>query len=193
MKNKTILVDVDGVLVHFDMSFKKWMEDRGHLAVNFDMNIDCLKWYGIEDKEVFKLVNEYQSVLSTFSTLPSVEQAESVVKSLSDEGYRFVAITACNNTKKSYKMRWENLVNNFGDVFDDLYCVGFQGDKSKILKKYQPTWWIEGSVRNAELGHDLGHKSLLFDHPRNKDAIDSGKFIRVKDWQMIKELVLNEL
>ena len=49
----------------------------------------------------------------------------------------------------------------------------------------------EDKWENAVLGADLGLRSILIDHPHNRDKHDD-RILRLKTWQEIVEVILSE-
>ena len=106
MKNKTILLDVDSVLLLWREGFIKYMEHRGYDYID-----------GVDDEEHYDLVEHFDNVTIDdilnhiklfndghweFGTLKPVEGSQEALRILDDMGYSFVAISSCS-TKPTFQ------------------------------------------------------------------------------------------
>ena len=85
-----------------------------------------------------------------------------------------------------------NLEKLFGDtVFEEIICLGTGADKDEALAPYRNSecYWVEDKIQNAEVGYNLGLKSILMSHGHNMDY--SGSIPVVKNWAEIYELITN--
>ena len=86
-------------------------------------------------------------------------------------------------------LRVNNLIHLFGNVFDFIDCgLDFKvGKKQYLLDRYsgKDYYWIEDSVDHAESGRKIGLKSIIMDHPYNKEWDGP----RVKNWKQIYEII----
>ncbi len=106
-------------------------------------------------------------------------------------GYSFVVITSCSADPKVVNLRRANLYNVYGDVFDEIHCVGLYKSKIEILQQYDPSFWIEDTPSHAIDGDDNGYKAILLDYIWNQHNVDdSDSFHRCMSWPEIVEDVL---
>jgi len=190
---KKILTDCDGVLLDWETAFHQWMREKGHDKLDvytYDMHIMYPNLGKREAKDQIKTFNES----AWMCCLPTFKDADQGVATLFDNDYRFTVITSLSDDPYAKKLRWQNLDNNFGnDAFDDLICLETGGDKDAALEPYRDSglWWIEDKWENAVLGADLGLRSILIDHPHNRDKHDD-RILRLSTWQEIVEVILND-
>lgn len=167
--NGIILTDVDGVLLNLLPQLRLFLREEKGIIVEAEDWKKGSQLHEIiggdldSDREIFLDFNHSDY----FRSLPAVPKAVEAIKTLKDNGWRFVAITACMTGSKrqcyetTYQNRLENLEAHFGNVFEELHLTSWDRCKSDYLRRYQPTWWLEDSLRHANDGHDIGHKSLL--------------------------------
>lgn len=192
--SKTILTDVDGVLLDYTGSFEDWILNVKFPAETIEESLydfsTIEEWLGITLEESLKLIKEFNQT-QYFSNLPSFEDAQEVVNCMKKEGYNFVAITACDDSEEAYAMRKRNLDKYFPNVFDDIIHTGLHSKEGKkpFLEKYKNAIWVEDTYKHALEGHKLGHKTFLMDGNRNLGINVEDGITRVNSWWDIFENV----
>ena len=79
----------------------------------------------------------------------------------------------------------------FGETaFEKFIFLDTGADKDEVLEQYRGTgyYWIEDKTTNAQVGHDLGLKSLLMEHGHNMDH--PTPFPKVKNWKEVYDLIV---
>ena len=191
---KVILTDADGVLLNWEYAFTCWMEQHGHTQVeNANFLYDIGKRFGLESNNMgHRLVRQFNES-AAIGFLPALRDAVYYVKRLHEEhGYTFRCITSLSLDKNAYKLRKMNLEKLFGETaFEELVCLGTGADKDEALEQYRDSglYWIEDKLSNAQLGLDLGLKSILIEHGFNmEDDIPEG-MQKVVNWKEIYEIL----
>jgi FMN phosphatase YigB (HAD superfamily) len=192
MKNKIILTDADGVLLDWEYAFDVYLRTHGFNKVEggqFKYNIG--KRYGIEPEQGKKLVKIFNESAG-IGFLPPLRDAMYYVKRLHEEhGYVFHCITSLSKDENAQALRTMNLKKLFGETaFEKFIYLDTGADKDEALEPYRNTgyYWIEDKITNAQVGHNLGLKSLLVEHGHNMD--DPTPFPKVKNWKEIYEIIV---
>ena len=195
MKNKIILTDADGVLLDWEYAFDVYLRTHGFNKVEggeFKYNIG--KRYGIDPEQGKKLVKIFNESAS-IGFLPPLRDAMYYVKRLHEEhGYVFHCITSLSKDDAACTLRTMNLKKLFGETaFEKFVYLDTGADKDEALAPYQDTgyYWIEDKITNAEVGYDLGLKSLLVEHGHNMDYNSAG-IQKVKNWREIYEIIVGK-
>jgi len=189
--SKVILTDCDEVLFDWSNPFEDWVRDNypqftPETSLRDHWHVEA--WLGCEIEFSRQLIRDFNGdpdIWPYFEPLPGVE---SVIKQMADEGWKFVAITACAEDTTTYQGRWENLQSYFGQAFDTLHCVGLHSSKKDILARYAPTYWVEDKMKHASDGADVGHKSFLINYKHNANHYDP-RVTRVDNWQEIYDQI----
>lgn len=196
LPSKVILTDVDDALLDWSTPFIQWVRDNASRFTPICENLrDCenietwLNCNYTETRELIAEFNGHPEIWPYFKPLPGAQEA---VKRLVDDGYRFVAITACDQDEWTHTNRWNNLQQAFGGAFDTLHCVGLGGSKYEYLARYRPTYWVEDNWGHAVHGADLDHTSFLLDYKHSRHQSDS-RVHRVSNWSEIADHVLADL
>lgn len=192
MKNKIILTDADGVLLDWEYAFDVYMRQHGFNKVeggNLKYNIGAR--YGIDSdqgKKLIKIFNESAHM----GFLPPLRDAMYYVKRLHEEhGYVFHCITSLSKDENAQELRRMNLKKLFGETaFEKFIFLDTGADKDEVLEQYRGSglWWVEDKIVNAQVGHDLGLKSLLMEHGHNMD--NPVPFPKVKNWKEVYEHIV---
>ena len=194
--NKIILTDADGVLLNWEYAFCTWMEQHGYTQIeNGNHEYDIAKRFGITRDEAIAKVKVFNES-AAIGFLPALRDAMFYVKRLHEEhGYVFRCITSLSLDPNAYKLRKMNLEKLFGETaFEQLVCLDTGAPKDDALVPYKDSglFWIEDKMENAQLGIDLGLKSILVEHGFNmNEAIPKGMF-KATNWKEIYEHITGE-
>jgi hypothetical protein len=193
MTKKIILTDADGVLLDWEYAFDVYLQQHGFNKVEGgQFKYDIGKRYGIEKdqgKKLIKIFNESAHM----GFLPPLRDAMYYVKRLHEEhGYVFHCITSLSKDENAQELRKMNLCKLFGKTaFEKFIFLDTGADKDEVLEQYRDSglWWIEDKITNAEVGHEIGLKSLLVEHGHNMD-FKHPSIPLVKNWKEIYERVV---
>ena len=188
------MTDVDDCLFAWNDAF---MEFANKFYPQYEPVIDAMAHWRIWDK--FSNVSEEQSeeMLLHFNTsakqafMPPKWDSVEYVNRLIEEGWRYIAITSVSDDPDVYKLRKMCLDTLFPGGCIELHCLPLHGEKKDYLKQWQgkPYYWIEDKLKNAIAGHELGFKTILMDHPYNRD-FNHPDIIRVNNWKQIHEILV---
>jgi FMN phosphatase YigB (HAD superfamily) len=190
--NKKIIVDCDGVLLDWAYAFDVWMGENGYQRIpNTNHHYSQSLRYRITDEESFRQIKRFNES-GCVGFIPAFRDSVEYIGKLHRLGWRFEVISCLDKDKYAQKLRQKNLVHLFGDVFDFIDCaLDFtKGKEEYLLDRYEGKeyYWIEDSVNHAESGKRVGLKSILMDHPYNKDW----NGCRVKNWKEVYEIITND-
>ena len=168
------------------------MEQHGHeKQPGFEFIYDIGERYGItkdQGRKLIKLFNESAAI----GFLPPLRDAMYYVKRLHEEhGYRFHCITSLSTDVNAKRLREMNLAKLFGDTaFELVTCLETGADKNEALEPYRDSgcWWIEDKIENAEVGLNLGLRSVIVEHGHNM-SYKNPKIPMVKNWKEIYQII----
>ena len=189
---KILLVDADGVLLNWEYAFAIWMEQHGFTKIaGGEFIYDIGERYNIpqdQGRKLIKMFNESAAI----GFLPPHRDAMYYVKRLHEEhGYVFHCITSLSSDINAQRLREINLRKLFGETaFERIVCLETGADKNYALEEYAGTgyWWVEDKPENAEVGLDLGLRSVLMEHGHNMNHVNE-QIPVVKNWREIYELI----
>tara|TARA_E500000178_G_scaffold356478_1_gene434691 strand:+ start:5378 stop:5959 length:582 start_codon:yes stop_codon:yes gene_type:complete len=187
---KLILVDCDGVLLDWKYAFYKYMNENGYTVIEEGV-YDVAQTFGVTKEDSKRLVRQFNES-ARIGFLPGLRDAIKYVKKLHSEGYVFHCITSLSTDYYAGKLREQNLERLFGkDVFERVVCLDCGADKDDGLLPYKESGciWVEDKPSNAELGLELGLRSILIEHDFNKDY-ENNNLVIVKNWKEIYESIV---
>jgi FMN phosphatase YigB (HAD superfamily) len=189
--NKLILTDADGVLLDWEWAFKVWMTERGYQFQEAGKNNYYLHYhYKDTTKEEIKKLVKFFNESAAIGFLPALRDSVHYVKRLHEEhGYQFRVITSLSLDKNAGRLREMNLRKLFGDAIESVICLDTGADKNEALEEYEGSgfFWVEDKIENAEVGHELGLKSLLLEHGHNMNH--ECPYPIVKNWKQIYHII----
>ena len=192
LNQQVILVDADGVLLNWEYAFSIWMETHGFVKQpGSEFEYDIGRRYNIDypqGRKLIKIFNESAAI----GFLPPLRDAMYWVKRLHEEhGYVFHCITSLSLDANAGKLREMNLRKLFGKTaFEKITCLETGADKNEALEPYRDSgcWWIEDKPENAEVGLELGLRSILVEHGHNMNHVNE-QIPVVKNWREIYEII----
>jgi hypothetical protein len=147
--------------------------------------------YGIDREQSFKLIKMFNES-AAIGFLPPLRDAMFYVKRLHEEhGYVFHCITSLSLDANAGKLREMNLRKLFGKTaFEKIICLDTGADKNEALEPYRDSGcdWCEDKPENAEVGLDLGLRSILMEHGHNMNHVNE-QIPVVKNWREIYEII----
>ena len=190
--DKRIIVDCDGVLLDWAYAFDVWMVEHGYFRLpNTSQYYDQTLRYGISQVEAISQIKKFNES-GCVGFIPAFRDSVEYVTKLSKLDWKFEVISCLDKDKYAQKLRQKNLLHLFGDVFDFIDCgLDFTvGKEQYLLDRYNGKnyYWIEDSVNYAESGKKVGVKSIIMDHPYNKEW----NVCRVKNWKEVYEIITND-
>lgn len=170
---KYVLFDVDGVLLDYTQGLERFIKHHyphvGHPDHLDEHVFELTGRYGISAAEANQLLWDFHQHES-FAHMEPLPGAVKAVENL-HKFHPLVCITACGSNAETQKLRHANLHRVFGDVFEAVYCTDTFAEKQQYLQAYEPGFWIEDHVKNAQLGLAAGHQCYLVDAPYNQEDI----------------------
>ena len=190
LSDKLLLVDCDGVILHWEWMFDFWMAKHGYAKSN-PTAYKTGEVYGISEEEGDRLCTMFNETVY-IRNLPPYRDAIRYTRKLHEEhGYVFHVITSIGSDPLVIESRVENLHRVFGrSMFFDITCLHHSISKEVVLSQYANSgcWWVEDHPKNYQLGVDLGLNCLLMNQLYNQDINASGR--RVGNWKQIYEAIV---
>lgn len=194
---KVILTDVDGVLLNFQHTISEFMAAEKNIHISDEQWNKSYWLHEILESEPEKDKDIFVELMHSdyFRRVPAKECAKRTLQNLAKDGWRFIAITAAGqghpdqNMHKVRQNRMDNLETHFGNIFDDLHIMNFFDCKRDFLRLYDPTWWVEDSVTNALVGHEVGHRSVIMETRYYKPERNTANLPVVKSWDEIQTMI----
>lgn len=153
---KLILTDVDGVLLDWAAGFDKYAVGRGFELIHPE-NYFIEQRFNLTLDDTIGLVTDFNHS-EVYGELSPYMDAVEGVRELVKRGYRFVAITSPGNEPKQVEMRKQNLLNVFGDVFDDVICLPLLSPKYDVLERWKDSGlvFLDDLLSNCDDASKLG-------------------------------------
>lgn len=184
---KIFLSDVDDCMLDWTSGFAEFMQIV-HPTVNVK---SCDYSLGMSREVADSYALQYNNS-EYFARMKPFAEAEKYVPLIAALGYKFVVVTSCLGSDQTAIMREENLLNVFGDIFDQVICIPLHTNKQPVLEKFNPTFWVDDKLENCAGGAFVGHTSLLMNTGHNQSDELPEQIKRVYSWKEIYQLVKNQ-
>ena len=193
LRDKLILTDVDGVLLHWEWMFDFWMAKHGYKKSNATA-YSTSDAYGISHEEGDRLCTMFNETVY-IRNLPPYRDAIRYTRMLhEDHGCVFHAITSIGSDPLVIESRVENLYRVFGrSMFFDITCLHHSISKATVLEQYRDSgcYWIEDHIENAALGQSMGLNTILvnqlYNQTTSKSPPEHKYLLRLNNWKQIHE------
>jgi hypothetical protein len=192
MENKLILADCDGVLLHWEWYFDRWMSKHGYSKRIHDA-YSTSEAYNISEERGEQLVRMFNETVYAGS-LPPLRDAVKYVRKLHEEyGCILHVISSISGEAEIAEARKRNLHNVFGSsVFYKITCLDPSVAKTNTLKEYEGSGaiWVEDVLANYIIGEHLGLHPILITQSYNSIfKVDN----RVYGWKSIYDIVTRRI
>lgn len=170
MHKKTIILDVDGVLLNWVDPFVAWVKNTHNWTpdINFfphAYNIGA--WYNINNDQGASLIEEFNGAMIDLDPLPG---AIFFIQECIRLGYHIHFVTACGSDNITHRI--DNLISAFNlkEGQWSIHTCHPEGSKSRILDFYEGSnfYYVEDHIKHALVGSALGLQSILVNTPQNE-------------------------
>ncbi len=193
---KRILTDVDDVLLSWLNGFASFVNQTYNMKLDPTMNKswDIRHWLNMSDWETVNLITEFNERSYLFGCLSPVNQSVNGVKKLADEGYKFTAISACSTNESTVNLRKANLVNVFGQVFEQIICLPRRSSKISTLETFEPSFFIDDNYQHTIEGLYCGHTPICLEtsHNINFKKESPKEIYWAKNWDAVVKFILKQ-
>ncbi len=197
MREKVILTDADGTIVMWLKGFREFMEvEKGfHILEGHETEYKMSKKYGLPSELMEKLIRDFNES-HRIANLEPFADAQEYIGKLAEAGFRFICVTAQSDAPDAKVHRTASLLKQFGDVFEEIHCIGMGEHKEEMLSKWKGKdyFWIEDHPSQAEAGIANGLKTILISHEYNAH-IPAGQFVQVSNetpWKEIYSIIMKD-
>lgn len=183
-----ILTDVDGVLLDWFAGFKQYLVESGiKVAEGEPSDWSMVGW--VDHPDISALIAKFNAS-PDFGRLVAYPEAVNNLQYLhTKHGHEIVAITSCSDAIETFDRRTRNLLDTFGPIFREVFCLPLMMSKTEVLKNYpRGTVWVEDSLHGAKAGYEAGHRVFLLNRPYNQHAVDF-PVERVDNWDEIYQRI----
>lgn len=189
-----ILTDIDGVCLDWRTSFFHWLHTKKSMSPidSTTHNYSVAETFGINKDIASQLVCEFNDS-AAIGYLDALLDSRHYIRLLNEKhGYKFIAITSLSLDPFAKKAREQNLERLFGDAFMYVMCLDTAAPKDTVLTQMQENhygaWWIEDKIENADVGLELGYRSILMEQDWNKRY--TGSALRAKNWEDVYQAIM---
>ncbi|MER9524047.1 HAD family hydrolase [Mesorhizobium sp. M0292] len=146
-------------------------------------------WLGLPEARCFELINQFNAC-QAFGELHPIAGAKDAILKLKAAGHKLTVLTSCSADPLTLLRRKENLDREFDGAFARVICLALRESKADWLQVLKGGIWVEDNYKNAMMGVEAGHKTLMLRHLDNRDdeKTTDSRITWVDDWRPIVSL-----
>ena len=199
MPKPILATDVDFVLLDWVAGLEPFLKEKGMRHDHIPNYSGSTYYPSLQELFDIKDENKNLEILAEFNKSIHIEnlpifQKEAVehLRNIQQE-YDIVAITCLGTEQDQKEKRTQNLVNHYGDVFDEVVCIPVRTSKQayleELMKERHVEFFVDDRIKHLQEAIDANIKPLLY--VRNADRPDTDIPI-VECWSHVEQK-LNKL
>jgi hypothetical protein len=106
-----------------------------------------------------------------------------------NENVAFIVVTKSGTFGHGEVLRKVNLINVFGDIFDDIIILeNYQSKRStyaKLKEQYDIVTVVDDHLANIDVAQTLGLDTVVLECSHNIESIDDPRYQFVQDWNQM--------
>ena len=172
-KAKTIILDVDEVLLKWVEGFSDFLyKYYGVETKGVPETWEIAPWLGCSKETAQEFIRGFNEESDEFSELRPFLGSQDALNDLMRSGYKLYCVTAACNGTESKRSRVFNLLDVFGNVFEDVYFVPRGGSKKAVLRLFpKGSYYVEDYPYHLEEAAEIGLKSIMYIRPHNQGIV----------------------
>ena len=189
-KKKAVILDCDEILLNHLGGFKKYVEKYYDIeTVGEPMQYNLQDWLQCDGERVMDLLKNFNFYSVEFGLLEPMDiHTVPAMKELRRENpdVAFIVVTKSGTFGHGEVLRKVNLINVFGDIFDDVIILeNYQSKRStyaKLKEQYDIVTVVDDHLANIDVAQSLGLDTLVLKCSHNADSTDDPRYQFVNDW-----------
>lgn len=192
MKKDAVIFDCDEILLDHLGGFKKYVEKYYDIqTVGEPVQYNLQDWLQCDGEQVMDLLKNFNFYSYEFGLLEPMDKwVVSAMKNLRNEypDVAFIVVTKSGTFGHGEVLRKVNLMNIFGDIFDDIIILeNYQSKRatySKLKEQYNVLTVVDDHLANIDVATSLGLDTVVLDcsHNRNQLQPNGDEYNIVMDW-----------
>lgn len=189
-KKKAVILDCDEILLNHLGGFKKYVEKYYDIeTVGEPMQYNLQDWLQCDGEQVMDLLKNFNFYSVEFGLLEPMDiHTVPAMLELRRENpdVAFIVVTKSGTFGHGEVLRKVNLINVFGDIFDDIIILeNYQSKRStytKLKEQYDIVSVVDDHLANIDVAQSLGLETLVLKCSHNADSVDDPRYQFVNDW-----------
>ncbi len=192
MKKDAVIFDCDEILLDHLGGFKKYVEKYYDIkTVGEPVQYNLQDWLQCDGEQVMDLLKNFNFYSYEFGLLEPMDRyVVNAMKSLREEypDVAFIVVTKSGTFGHGEVLRKVNLMNVFGDIFDDIIILeNYQSKRatySKLKEQYNVLTVVDDHLANIDVAESLGLDTVVLDcsHNRNQLKPNGDEYNIVMNW-----------
>lgn len=200
MKNITLILDTDDVLLDWTGGFASWCLRNQYISFSEDVSKRPENWVFLSGKSIDEHVLEF-NISPDFERLEELPYARELVKTASKNKRidNIVVISACGTGEQvTEEMRRRQLVNTFGEVFHSIHILPIGACKKPLISSLGvESILFDDSWRHITRHSDAGRTGVWVDYwgegtPKNT-SVESEKILHLSCFSEAPKLLKKAL
>lgn len=191
MKENLVILDCDDVLLNYIDGFGKFVKEHyGIEPVGKPTEYDLAGWINAEPVQIREMMKHFNERSYQFGLLEAideyaVERVNALIQKYKNK-VKFMIVTKCGSAGHGEVLRKVNVINVFGDVFDDIIILEHfeskKGTFNKLKRTYNIITVVDDYIGNIDVANEIGISTLVMKRDHNCRFIEKNKYDFVDNW-----------
>lgn len=190
-KQKAVILDCDEILLNHLGGFKKYVQKYYDIqTVGEPQQYNLQDWLCCDAEQVMDLLKNFNFYSYEFGLLEPMD--EFVVDRMKQLRSRypdvaFIVVTKSGTFGHGEVLRKVNLINVFGDIFDDIIILeNYQTKRGTYLKlqnQYDVVTVVDDHLVNIDVAQQVGLDTVVLECSHNVSEKNNPNYNFVEDWR----------
>lgn len=190
-KQKAVILDCDEILLNHLGGFKKYVQKYYDIeTVGEPQQYNLQDWLCCDAEQVMDLLKNFNFYSYEFGLLEPMD--EYVVDKMKELRSRypdvaFIVVTKSGTFGHGEVLRKVNLINVFGDIFDDIIILeNYQTKRGTYMilqNRYDVLTVVDDHLVNIDVAKEVGLDTVVLECSHNVAQKDNPNYNFVQDWR----------
>lgn len=200
-KQKAVILDCDEILLSHLGGFKKYVEKYYDIkTVGEPQQYNLQDWLGCDGEQVMNLLKNFNFYSYEFGLLEPMDRY--VVDKMKfirvqNPDVALIVVTKSGTFGHGEVLRKVNLLNVFGDIFDDIIILENEqtkrGTYNKLKKQYDIITVVDDHLANIDVAKELDLDTVVLECSHNISAKNTGNYKFVSNWYEMEEYISTKI
>lgn len=189
-KKKAVILDCDEILLNHLGGFKNFVKKYYDIeTIGEPVQYNLQEWLQCDGEQVMDLLKNFNFYSTEFGLLEPMDRytvQNMKALRLENPDVAFIVVTKSGTFGHGEVLRKVNLINVFGDIFDDIIILenyqSKRGTYNKLKEQYDIVTVVDDHLANIDVAHSLNLKTVILKCAHNEKSLNDPQYNFVHNW-----------